>query len=62
MRYGGLKVIQWIQIGIILFVSLNVLLVYKDTGGNVDRLAYINEWNTSVTTDMKEELLKELES
>lgn len=59
MRYGGLKVIHWIQIGVILFVGLNVLLVYKDTGDNVDRIAYINEWGTSETADMKEELLKE---
>ncbi|MHA6250754.1 efflux RND transporter periplasmic adaptor subunit [Oceanobacillus sp. CAU 1775] len=50
--------IHWIQIGVILFVVINGLLIYKDNEGKVNRLAYINEWEESTTADMREELLK----
>ena len=47
-----------IIIGAIVFICLNILLIFIDDDGKVDRVSYINSWSKSFAADMKEELEK----
>lgn len=47
-----------IQLGIVLFIGVNFLLVYLDDDGKVERKSYINDWSEAFTADMKEQLHK----
>ncbi|MCF3943949.1 efflux RND transporter periplasmic adaptor subunit [Oceanobacillus alkalisoli] len=49
---------RFIQLGILVFIALNLLLVYLDDEARVDRVSYVNKWSESVTADLKKELYK----
>ncbi|RKQ32280.1 efflux RND transporter periplasmic adaptor subunit [Oceanobacillus halophilus] len=43
-------------IGVILFIGLNLMLIYIDDNGKVNRVSYINEWVSSFEADMVEQM------
>lgn len=49
---------HFIQLGILVFIAVNLLLVYLDDEARVDRVSYVNKWSESVTADLKRELYK----
>lgn len=49
---------ELILLGAILFIGLNMLLIYLDDEGKVDRLAYINDWSEAKEADIAEKLYK----
>src|SRR5690625_5255931 len=45
-----------IQLGIVVFIGVNFLLVYADGEDRVARISYIKDWSIAFQADMREEL------
>ncbi|MFD1609314.1 efflux RND transporter periplasmic adaptor subunit [Oceanobacillus luteolus] len=49
---------RWLQLGIILFIAVNLFLVLQDDEMKIDRISYVNDWSASFTADLKNEMYK----